>query len=73
METWVDLKVLNRAEEEFLSFVQLEKSFRFSPVINPTGSMVTYNYRTDIHTGCREVLLDFEDEQALTWFLLRFS
>ncbi len=83
MEIWVDLPVIQWAyahEREFIVPGEwdgkigsgLEKAFRFKIV---QGKVTRYrpdsrymSYDTD-----RQILVEFDDEEAYTWFMLRWT
>lgn len=89
MEAWVDLKTIQWAYAHSHQFnipgewdgkigSGMEQSFRFKIAKRPDGisGCVTRHYPDRRITGQdedKQILVDFEDEQAHAWFLLRWS
>lgn len=84
MEVWVDLPVVQWAyahaqqyrSAEFPSSCQgLEAQYQCRPVRGPTGSILRIRpgHRATGSDADRQILMKFEDERALTVFLLRWT
>lgn len=85
MEVWVDLKTVQWAYAHCQQYAAptsiehytrgIEREFRFAVVREKNGCIVRHRLDRNI-TGMdedKEILLDFEDEQAHLWFMLRWS
>ena len=79
MEAWVDLTTVQWAyahdhqyssEEHPKPFEGLEKTFGFTVVKGPYGSITRHNENGNNN---RQILCDFVDENYLTMFLLRWT
>ena len=87
MEVWVDLTTVQWAYAHCQQYATpsdtesylrgIERAFRFRMVRGSSGSILRYKGGADRRiTGYnrdQQILLDFEDEQALSWFLLRWA
>lgn len=89
MEVWVDLKTVQWAYAHCQQYATptstehytrgIEREFRFAMVQGSNGCVLRYKGDADRRrriTGYnrdQQILLDFEDEQALSWFMLRWS
>lgn len=87
MEVWVDLKTVQWAYAHCQQYASptstehytsgIEQVFRFHMVRGSNGCVLRHKGGSDSRiTGYnrdQEILLDFEDEQAHLWFMLRWS
>jgi len=86
MNFWVDLSTVQWAYAHSNQYdtssptdhytAGLERKFRFKPVLGKGGNMTRYKIGTRYPTGMdidKEILLDFEDDQAHVWFILTWS
>jgi len=85
MDVWVDLRTAQWAyahTEQYNTSTStghytdgIEREFRFKPVRGKYGHLTRYKVGSE-STGMdidKEILLDFEDDQAHVWFILTWS